>query len=181
MLQRAAGGDRGALEGVVAAVEGQLRLIAAQALRGERPGHTLQPTALANEAFLRLVDQRVAWNDRVHFFAIAATAMRRVLVDHARARARLKRGGGSDRVALPPEAIAGDDGTGVVDCLALDEALEALRALHERQARIVELRFFGGMAMRDIAELLGVSLRSVEGDWAMARAWLRRRLGGDDS
>ncbi len=155
----------------------ELRALAAKYLAGERPGHTLQPTALVHEAFLRLTGSPGVPADRSEFIALAATSMRRVLVDHARARRAAKRGG--DRRRAPPLAL---DGAAAkwdqpqVDLLALDEALEKLAALDPRQARIVELRFFGGLGVEAAAQVLGVSTRTVEADWRMARAWLRREL-----
>jgi len=153
----------------------ELRALAAGYLRRERAGHTLQPTALVHEAFLRLVEaENLRDVDRAGFLAMAASAMRRVLVDHARARAAEKRGGDAERITL-------DSGLGPVpgpdlDVLALDEALARLAALDERQAKVVELRFFGGLAVEEVADVLGVSKRSVEADWTLARVWLRRAL-----
>ncbi len=153
----------------------ELRRIAGGMLRRERAGHTLQPTALVHEAFIRLIGQeRAEFAGRTHFLAICADAMRRVLVDHARHRRRLKRGGQWHRVALQDA----DRQLGVedLDLVAFHDALERLRTLDERQARVVELRFFGGMSMHDVAEALGVSKRTAEGDWTHARAWLRQAL-----
>jgi RNA polymerase sigma factor (TIGR02999 family) len=161
-----------------ATVYAELRKLAASYLARERPGHTLQATALANEAYLRLVDQsRVAWRGRTHFFAVAATAMRRVLVDHARSRLRDKRGGDLQRVTFMEEANAALKGEcSLEDVIALDEALTKLSALDERQARLVEQRFFGGLSVEEAAEELGVSARTAEGDWTHAKAWLHRAL-----
>lgn len=163
----------------------QLRRIAAEYLRSERPGHTLQPTALVNEAILRLADADAArWNNRQHFVATAARAMRRILVDHARARKAEKRGGGKpgslgiETVGSGVGSSAGKDENESVDLLALDEALSRLDALHERQARVVELRFFAGFSVAETAEHLGVSERTVELDWSVARAWLKQELRG---
>ncbi len=153
----------------------ELRRLAEGYLRRERPGHTLQPTALVHEAYLRLVDQdRVDWQGRTHFLAVGAHMMRRLLIDHARGRGRVRRGGDRQRLTLDDEmaAVAGQD----VDLLALHEALETLAELDERQARIVELRFFAGLRVDEVAQVLGVSRRTVEGDWTHARAWLRREL-----
>ena len=145
-------------------------------MRRERPGHTLQPTALVHEAFLRLADAgAVGLDDRTRFQALAAVAMRRVLVDHARRRSRAKRGGGWRRIAL--DGLAASDSEGA-DLLALDDALTALGAEHERAARVVELRFFGGLGVEQAAALLGCSPRTVELDWQFARAWLLRSLRG---
>jgi RNA polymerase sigma factor (TIGR02999 family) len=161
-----------------ATVYGELRKLAASHLARERPGHTLQATALANEVYLKLVDQtRVAWRGRTHFFAVAASAMRRVLVDHARSRLRSKRGGGLERVTFVEDAISGFGGEcSLEDVLALDEALTKLAELDERQAKLVEQRFFGGLSVEESAAELGVSTRTAEGDWTHAKAWLNRAL-----
>lgn len=156
-----------------ALVYGELRSIAEQFMRNERRGHTLQPTAVVHEAYLRLGDQQ-DWQSRAHFFASAAKAIRRVLVDHARRRGAAKRVGERVRVGF-------DDGQSSAepwdtDLLELDRALRELSKVDARQARIVELRFFGGLSVAETAELLGVSDRTVEGDWRMARAWLHRAL-----
>lgn len=153
-----------------------LRELADYFLAGERRDHTLQPTALVHEAFLRMGGGDHRWGDRRHFMAAAAGVMRAVLVDHARRRGSQKRGGGRSRVAIADVDAAG--GSDAIDLLDLDAALAELATLHERQARIVELRFFGGLTSAEIAEELGVSVRSVDGDWAMAKAWLARRLDG---
>jgi RNA polymerase sigma factor (TIGR02999 family) len=153
----------------------ELRALAESYLRQERPNHTLQATALVHEAYLRLIDQRdVRWKNRAHFFAVAAQAIRRILVDHARGHRRAKRGGDRQRMRLDEDLALLQDRD--LDLLTLDEALEKLACLHERQARIVELRFFGGLSLSDVAAFLGVSPRTVDGDWSMARAWLRREL-----
>jgi RNA polymerase sigma-70 factor (ECF subfamily) len=150
-----------------------LRARARRYLRG-RVGGSLQPTALVHEAYLRLVDAPDDWNGRTHFFAVAAIAMRQILLDHARHQGRGKRGGNLRRVTLD-EAIARDVGPDV-DMLALTQALERLAVLDERQARIVELRVFAGMTADEVAEVLEVSRRSVQRDWAFAKAWLRAEL-----
>ncbi len=153
----------------------QLRALAARMLEQERPGVTLQATALVNEAYLKLVDQtRVNWKGKSHFFAIGATIMRRILVDYARAKNRQKRGGGWKRVELEgaQELSTRRD----EDVLAVDEALEKLTAIDPVQARIVEMRFFGGMTVAEVAEVLNMSKRKVEYEWQMVRAWLRREL-----
>lgn len=176
-LRAARQGDAAAAERVADAVSAELRIIATSIMRRERPGHTLQPTALVNEAWLRLAeDSGREYADRVHFFATAAKIMRRVLVDHARANDAEKRGGDWTRVSIADGAgqTTGFD----VDVLALHAALEKLQALSERQARVVELRWFGGLTQAESAEVLGVSATTVENDWAFARAWLRRELGG---
>ena len=180
ILSRIDEGDAGAAEELVPYLYDELRGLAAAFLRRENPAHTLQPTALVHEAFLRLVDQtRVQWKGRTHFLAIAARTMRRILVDHARGRLREKRGGDRVRVTLQAELALSPDRD--EDVLALHEALEKLHQLDERQARIVELRFFGGLNVAEVAEVLGVSKRTVENDWTMVRAWLKRELGGGDS
>lgn len=165
------------MAGLTALVYDELRALAAAYLRRERTGHSLQPTALVHEAFIKLIDaEGLQATDRHHFFAIAANTMRRVLVEHARTRGAVKRGGGQRRVTLTGiQAVKPDAEFEVV---ALDEALKKLAALDERQARIVELRFFGGLGVDEVAQLLGVSKRTVEGDWTLARAWLLRELTG---
>jgi len=156
-----------------------LRHLAARFLSGEKVGHTLTPTALVHEAYLKLVDQnRVDWQGKTHFLAVGAQAMRRILVDHARARGRAKRGGNAIRLQLD-EHIALSPGRDE-DVLALDEALERLAALDSRQASVVEMRFFGGLSVAEVAAVLGVSKRTIEGEWTAARAWLRRELGDKD-
>jgi RNA polymerase sigma factor (TIGR02999 family) len=150
-----------------------LRRIARNHLRGERPGHTLQTTALINEVYLRLVDQSVSWQSRAHFFGITARLMRQVLVDYARARSRNKRGGDQQRVSL---AVAEEGLEQSADLLALDEALEALDQVDPERSRIVELRFFGGLTIEETAEVMGVSTPTVERGWRAARAWLQTEL-----
>ncbi len=168
-------GDRGALDRLVPLVYAELRRRANAQLARERGHHTLQPTALVHEAFLKLVDQRSArWENRAQFFAVSAQLMRRILVDHARARGAAKRGGAVVRVSLDeagePSAAAEPD------VLHLHQALERLAELDERQARVVELRYFGGLSIDEAAAVLGVSEITVKRDWAMARAWLFREL-----
>jgi RNA polymerase sigma factor (TIGR02999 family) len=164
------------MEDLFPLVYDELRRIAARAMRGERPDHTLCTTALVNEAWLELSKlTRIQWKNRSHFLAIAAQAMRRVLIDHAVARRRLKRGGGQLVEPLDTDAVA------VVveqadDMLALDEALQRLTAMNERHAKIVECRFFGGMSVEETAEALGISPATVKRDWTLARAWLNREL-----
>jgi RNA polymerase sigma-70 factor (ECF subfamily) len=166
------------MEDMFPVVYDELRRIAARAMRGERPDHTLCATALVNEAWLELSKlTRIQWQNRSHFLAIAAQAMRRVLIDYAVARRRLKRGGGQTIQPLDADAVA----VAVVmdqadDVLALDEALERLTVMNERHARIVECRFFGGMSVEETAEALGISPATVKRDWALARAWLNREL-----
>jgi len=176
-LEAADGGDRAGLDAIVPDVYDELRRLAGSYMRREREAHTLQATALANEAYVRLADQtRVKWRGRAQFLAIAARAMRQILVDHARRRDAEKRGGDLVRVTLSDTAAT--FGQPVLDLLALDEALTALGALDERKARVVELRFFAGLSTKEAAEALDLSETTVDDDWALARAWLRRRLGG---
>jgi RNA polymerase sigma-70 factor (ECF subfamily) len=159
-------------------VYAEMRRIADRRLRTERAGHTLQPTALVHEACLKLVDQQQApWQNRAHFLACAAHAMRQILVDYARARRTGKRGGGAERVGLSQVQIAA--GAREVDVLALEQALERLGAMDARQARVVELRYFGGLSVEETAEVLGVSAATVKNEWAVAKAWLHQQLAGD--
>jgi RNA polymerase sigma factor (TIGR02999 family) len=168
-------GDGAALDRLIPVVYDELRRVARRRLRGESPGHALQSTALVHEAYLRLVDvDRMTLKNRTHFFALAATLMRQILVDHARRRHADKRGGGATMVSLDgvlPVALPSS-----VDVLALDEALDALSAIDERQCRVVELRFLAGLSIDEAAEALGVSTATVEREWALAKAWLYRRL-----
>ena len=153
----------------------ELRAIAGARLRAERAGHTLSATALVHEAYLKLVNQsRVDWKNRAHFFAVAARAMRRILIDYAEARHAGKRGGGAEFVTLGEESASRD--SNLDELLAIDQAMTRLAGLDERQARVVELRFFGGMTLEEIAEVLGVSLASVNRDWRTARAFLTAEL-----
>ena len=157
----------------------ELRRQAARSLRRERNNHSLQPTALVHEAFLRLQEQRsVRWQNRSHFLAVAAQAMRRVLIDHARARRRLKRGGENSHVTLC-EGIAAEESRSV-DVLALDQALERLSTVDPRQGRIVELRYFAGLSVEETAEVLKLSPATVKREWAMAKAWLHAELTGSE-
>lgn len=178
LLRSVATGDQRDLNALMAAIYDDLRRLAVVHMRAERDDHTLQPTALVHEAYLRLIDQRSAnWNDRAHFFSVASCVIRRILVDHARAHSADKRGGGSRGVPIgdiDPPAPASS-----VDLVALDEALEELRDLSPRQAQIVELRFFGGMTIDEIAEALSLGRRSVDRDWSAAKAWLYCRLEED--
>jgi len=175
LLRTSALGDPNDAQRLMTAIYDDLKRMAASQLDGERRGHTLHPTALVHEAYIRLVNQRTAaWNDRLHFFSVAARVIRRILIDHARERHALKRGG-----ALKPVRIEHDDVAAPVrdlDLVALDEALGELAALSERQARIVELRFFGGLTVPEIAATLGMGSRSVDREWQVARAWLFHRL-----
>jgi len=175
-------GDQAALEELMPLVYDELRKVAARFLRRQRPGHTLQTTALVNEAYLRLIDSnRVQWQNRAHFFAVSATLMRRILVDFARERQNLKRGGAAELVPLDEALVVAPERG--ADLLALDEALNRLAALNPRQAQVVELRYFGGLSEEEAAEALKVSLRTVQRDWNLARLWLYRELsqGSGDS
>ena len=177
ILRQASDGDDSAINRLMPLVYAELRALAENCLRRERPDHTLQATALVHEAYVRLIRQEdVEWQSRAHFFAVAAQAIRRILVDHARTRQRAKRGGDRQRVRLEEGLVLVNDRD--LDLLALDEAMGKLADLHQRQARIVELRFFGGLRLKEVAEVLGISPRTVDGDWSMARAWLRRELNG---
>lgn len=178
ILKRASEGDESAISRLLPLVYDELRALAESFLQRERPDLTLQATALVHEAYVRLVKQEeVQWQNRAHFFAVAAQAIRRILVDHARGHQRAKRGGDRQRVRLDEDIAAPAERD--LDLLAVDEALEKLAKLHPRQAQIVELRFFGGLGLKEIAEFLKVSPRTVDGDWSMARAWLRRELRDD--
>lgn len=179
ILRRASGGSRSAANELMPLIYDELRALAQHYLGRERTGHTLQATALVNEAYLKLINQKeVEWRDRSHFFAVAATAIRRILVDHARARNAEKRGGGRQLVQL--DASTPDCAESAFDLVALDEALGSLAALNERQARIVEMRFFGGLTIDEVAGVLEIGPRTVDDDWSMARAWLKRRLDPSD-
>lgn len=174
LLQAWRDGDARRSEWLLAVVYDELKRIAHRQLGRERQGHTLQTTALVHEAYLRLVDQtRVSWRDRGHFFAVASTLMRRVLVDHARARLADKRAHQRVTLSAAGEVAAEDAAFEVID---LDSALERLAAGYERPARVVEMRYFGGMELAEIAAVLAVSERTVKRDWAFARAWLAREL-----
>ena len=170
------GAEAASAEQLMLLVYDELRRLARHHMGGDTPGHTLQPTALVHEAYLRLVDQsQVDWRGRTHFLAYASKAMRNLLIDHARARASAKRGGGSPKVTLVDEVV-GDRALDREQLLSLDEALDRLAEHDERQARVVELRYFGGLKVDEVAEVLGVSKRTVEGYWTHARAWLLREL-----
>jgi len=170
-------GDESVPDKLFPLVYQELKRIARRHLRIETPGHTLQATALVNEAYLRLVDQkRVNWQNRAHFYAIAAQTMRRILVDHARGHARLKRGGDACKVSLD-EALTVSAGL-AAELLALDEALNELAKVDPRRSRVVELRFFGGLSNSEIAEVLKIAPNTVIRDWNMARAWLYHEMSG---
>jgi RNA polymerase sigma-70 factor, ECF subfamily len=175
MLQDWSAGDPSAADRLLPVVYGELRRLAAGCLRRERTGHTLQPTALVNEAWMKLAGQDAPWQNRAHFLGVAAGAMRRILVDHARRRHAQKRGGGDLRVTLT-DGVAASASGGDVDLVLLDGALERLAALDARQARMVTMRFFAGLTVEETAEALGVSEKTVKRDWAAAKAWLRREL-----
>ena len=177
-------GEAGALDELLPAVYAELQAQARRAMRREEAGHTLQTTALVHEAYLRLADQdRIVWRNRAQFFGIAAQLMRRILVDHARARVAAKRGGGAHPVTLAGRGAdsPSDGGADPVDVLALHDALTRLAALDPQQARVVELRYFGGLTIEATAETLGISPATVKREWAVARAWLRREIDGADS
>lgn len=168
-------GDRDSVRELVPLVYEELRTMADRQLRGERPGHTLQPTALVNEAFVKLVGSEAQpWESRTHFFRAAATAMRRILVNHALARKAEKRGGGAKKVPLD-EAVALLEERSL-DLIALDEALTRLAERDEEKSRVVELRFFVGLSTEEAAEVMGISTRTVERHWRLAKAWLRQQV-----
>ena len=177
LLEKFEPGDRPAAEQLFADVYSELRSLAARYLHRERKDHTLQPPALVHEAYLKLVGQRgVDCQGRAHFLAIAAQAMREILVDHARRHHAAKRGGGRHRLTLDDNLVV--ESSRDVDLLALEDALTKLAKLDPRQAQMIQLRFFGGMSIAEVAEVMGMSKRSVEREWTMVRAWLRRELGG---
>ncbi|HJZ80448.1 MAG TPA: sigma-70 family RNA polymerase sigma factor [Pyrinomonadaceae bacterium] len=172
-------GDGAALDRLIPLVYAELRRQAARHLRRERTGHTLQTTALIHEAYLRLVDQRnVRWQNRAHFFAVSAQLMRRILVDHARRRRRAKRGGSATPLPLNEALLIAVEKSDV-DLLALNDALQRLAAVDARQSKIVELRFFSGLSIEDTAMVLGVSPATIKNEWNVAKAWLRREIGGE--
>ena len=176
LLVRWNGGDKTALDQLMPLVQSELRRLAGNYLRRERPGHTLQPTALVNEAYLRLVDQKKAnWQNRAQFYGIAAQLMRRILVDHARQHNAAKRGG-SDQQRLSITSAHDVSDKPDLDLLALHEALEELAAIDPQQGRIVELKFFGGLSIEETAEVMHLGHATIERDWKMARAWLRLKL-----
>jgi RNA polymerase sigma-70 factor (ECF subfamily) len=161
-------------------VHREIHQIAKRCMAGERPGHSLQATVLVNEAYLRLIDvKHVAWHDRAHFLAVAARIMRRILVDHARARRAQKRGGPVTRVTFTETLVVTNEPR--EDFVALDDALEALAAFDERKSRVIELRFFGGLSVEEAASVLKVSPDTVMRDWRLAKAWLQREMRGDRS
>src|SRR5215472_15199444 len=176
LLRAWSGGDQSALNGLTPIVYDELRRLAHRYMERERPGHTLQTSALVNEAYMRLVDyKRMQWQDRAHFFAVAAQVMRRILVDHARSH-NIKRGAGVQHFALDDVAVVSGDRTG--DLLALDDAMNALARLDPRKVQIIEMRFFGGLSGAETAAVLRVSPGTVRRDWSIAKFWLYRELGG---
>jgi len=177
MLGRLQAGEERLLDELLPRVYQPLKAMALNQLRGERSDHTLNATALVHEAYLKLVDQKsVTWQNRAHFFAVAAQAMRRILIDYARGRMADKRGGGAALVTFNEEAMARS--AKADELVALDLALVKLTSLDPRQAKVVEFKFFGGLTHEEIAEVLGVSIQTVHRDWRFARAWLGRELGG---
>jgi RNA polymerase sigma-70 factor (ECF subfamily) len=177
LLQAWSDGDEAALEQLIPLVEAELQRLARAYMRRERQGHTLQTTALVHEAFLRLCDaQKIRWTDRAHFLGISARLMRRVLVDHARSRGYKKRGGDVQRVTFDEE-LAAQGPDPALDVIALDRALEGLAAVDQRKARVVELRFFGGLSVDETADVLHVSSDTIKRDWRLAKEWLVRELG----
>jgi RNA polymerase sigma factor (TIGR02999 family) len=170
-------GDRSALDELMPLIHQELRRLARLQMRGERGNHTLQTTALVNEAFIRLIDlRRIRWQDRAHFLALSARLMRRVLVDHARSRNYQKRGGGALTVAFDDVCIASPERG--ADLVALDDALESLARVDGRKSQVVELRFFGGLSVEETAEALSVSPETVMRDWRLAKVWLLREISG---
>ncbi|HKX27957.1 MAG TPA: sigma-70 family RNA polymerase sigma factor [Blastocatellia bacterium] len=171
-------GDQAALDELLPLVYGELRRLAGYYLRQERPGHTLQPTALVHEAYLRLVGEKeIDWQNRAHFFGIAAVRIRRILVEHARSRQAAKRGGGEYRLALSEADRLAEKPD--VNLVALDDALQRLEALDPHKSRVVELRYFAGLTIEETAEVLDVSPAKVKRDWSMARAWLRNEISNE--
>lgn len=169
-------GNRGALEELLPLVHAELRRLARRHMNREGAGHTLQTSALINEAYIKLAEGRgTAWQDRTHFFAVAARVMRQILIDHARARHYAKRGGGAHKVSLDEAADATEQRA--AELVALDEALEGLATLDQRKARIVELHFFGGLSIKETADVMGLSTATVDRELRSAKAWLRRELG----
>lgn len=175
LLQAWSDGDRAALDQLTPLVYAELHRLAKRYMAGERQEHTLQASALVNEAFLRLMDWRnVRWQNRAHFFAVSARLMRHILVDFARSRGYAKRGGAAPKQPLDETVLVTSERN--ENLVALDDALNALARLDERQSHVVELRFFGGLSLEEIAEVLGVSVGTVRRDWSLARAWLHREL-----
>ncbi len=173
-------GSRAALDKLMPLVYEELRRLARRHMRREREGHTLQTSALVNEAYLKMINEReMQWQNRAHFFAVAAQLMRMILIDHARARKVAKRGGGANQVPLDEALVVSDERA--AELLALDDALKALEAVDERKSRIAELRFFGGLSVEETAEVLKISRATVMREWRMAKAWLYRELNQGES
>jgi RNA polymerase sigma factor (TIGR02999 family) len=167
------------LDRLIPMVHDELHRLARREMRGERTGHTLQTTALVNEAYLRLIDaRRVHWHDRAHFFALSARLMRRILVDHARSRHYLKRGGGAKQIALDDALVVAEARS--ADLIALDDALQALAAVDPRKSQVIEMRYFGGLTVDETAEALSISPETVTRDWRFGKVWLLRKLRGHD-
>lgn len=178
LLANAARGDHDAAEALVPHIYHELRALAAAKLRNERKDHTLQPTAIVNEVYLHLIEQtEVNWQNRNHFFAVAATQMRRILIDHARKRSAGKRGGGARRIQLDDQFV--QQNTDPLEMLALNDVLERLQTLNARHAQVIELRIFGGLSVNETAEVLEVSPATVKNDFRVARAWLAAELGNE--
>jgi RNA polymerase sigma factor (TIGR02999 family) len=178
LLQAWSGGDGGALERILVLVYPELRKIAQRCLSHEREGHTLQATALVNEAYLKLIDiQRMEWHDRAHFFAVGARLMRRILVDYARSKGYAKRGGNAQRVDFNEALVVSAEMDPAL--VRMDDALTQLAAFDARKAQIVEMRYFGGLTAEDIAAVLGVSVQTVNRDWSLAKAWLAREMSSE--
>jgi len=176
LLRAWSDGDQKALEQITPIVYGELHRLAHRYMRRERPGHSLQTTALVNEAYMRLVDyERMDWQNRAHFFAVSSQLMRRILVEHAR-RHNLKRGGGVQHVSLDDVSVVG--GNRSADLVALDDAMNALAGIDARKVQVVEMRFFGGLSVEETAEVLKISPVTVRRDWSIAKAWLYRELTG---
>lgn len=174
LLSEVAKGDKVAASQLVPLVYSEMRRLAAAYMRRERENHTLQATALVHEAYLKLVDQRTDWQSRAHFFGVAAQVMRHILIDHARGHSRAKRGGAKEAVTLDEGLVFSDEKS--EELLALDEALQRLAKLDTRQAKVVEMRFFGGLTVEETAEALSISPITVKRDWSLARAWLYGEL-----
>lgn len=181
MLAKARAGDSSALANVFPLIYDELHRLAQQQLRREPDGHTLSPTALVHEAYMRLIDySRMEWNGRAHFLAVASTAMRRILVDHARGHRSMKRGGSAIR-HVPIESVQLGTEERAELLIAVDDALERLKEIDPRQAQVVECRFFGGMTEEETAEALGIGLRTAKRDWARAKSWLHREIAAEPS
>jgi RNA polymerase sigma factor (TIGR02999 family) len=173
-------GDKTALDKLLPLVHAEMSRLAKHYMRRERAGHTLQTSALVNEAYLRLVDHKnIQWQNRAHFFGVAAQAMRRILVDHARRRGYLKRGGGAKQVSLDQAAIVPEKESEHADIVALDAALDKLGEFDPRKSRIIELRYFGGLSVEETAEVMEVSSVTIKREWSTARAWLMREISGE--